>query len=485
MAKPRIDLRALNDNSRRFVYRLSTLIRTAHIHAMHNQAMDYSLQVAASSATRLVDDLGDLMLLGEEDTVHLNDFRIKVSRSMITSINHFNTFLHERGLGGFEVKGATEKADWQSVIDVLMSAPEVADGMDNSPSLNLHLSESGVENVRFAPPMKLRKGALGATAGGEGRSVQIAAARSIQLYVRALRAVDNVYRGANRSRVALSRIIQYLVEHAVDEPRAHLALLSLKEEDVSYRVQHPVNRAILAVALGHRIGLNRSALLDLGLCALTCDLGMVGLPDDLLEKAGPLDPVERAAMEKHPLTSTLQVLAGGRLDTSTRRRVLANFEHHLGFDMGGYPHVLAWDSLHLFSRIIAVCETYDAMTTTTPWRMGLLPDEALAQLVELAGGQLDPALVSALVNMVGRFPLGSAVLLDTGEVGVVYLNHPDPRDHLRPVLRLVLDADGEPIRTPVILDLRERVPGGDFARSAVKLVKPEDLGIDARRAVFS
>jgi len=487
MSRKRMDLRALNENSKRFVYRLSTLIRTAHIHAMDNQAMDYSLQVASASATRLVTDLGHVLLLGEEDTVHINDFRIKVSRSMVATIKHFNGFVHERGVGGFEVNGPTEKLDWQKVVNVLLGALPVPPETDASPSLNTQLKEMAVDNVRFSPPLKLRKGALGNVHGGEGRSVQMDTARSLQLYVRAIRAVDAAQRsgGKGRAGMGLSRVVQYLVEHAVDHPRQHLALVAMKEEDVPYGVQHPVNRTILAVALGHRIGLNRSALLDLGLCGLIADMGMMSVPMEIREKDGALTADERAQMERHPLNSARYVLGSGRLDISLRRRLMSAFEHHLGFDHGGYPDVLRWGNLHLFARILAVCEVYDALTTTTAWRMAVLPDEALATLVEMAGKQLDPALVSGLVNMLGRYPLGATLALDTGEIGVVYLNHPDPSEQLRPVVRLVVDVRGDPVRGSIIYDLRERNPAGGFTRSAVRVVKPEDLGIDLTRTLFS
>jgi len=312
-------------------------------------------------------------------------------------------------------------------------------------------------------------------------------ARSLQLYVRAIRSMDAVHRagGKGRSVLALSRVVQYLVEHAIDHPRQHLSLVAMKEEDVPYDVQHPVNRAILAIALGHRIGLNRSALLDLGLCGLIIDMGMLSVPMEIREKPGKLTAAERNALELHPLASARYVLSSGRLDISARRRLMSAFEHHLGFDLGGYPGVLRWETLHLFSRILAVCEVYDALTTTTTWRMAALPDEALSTLVEMAGKQLDPALVSAMVNMLGRYPLGSTLALSTGEIAVVYLNHPDPKDQIRPVVRVVVDTRGEAVYGSVIYDLRERDASGGFVRSALRMVKPDELGVDVTRTLFS
>jgi len=485
--RKRFDVRTINEHSKRFVYRLSTLIRTARIHSMSNQAMNYSLGVAAKASSRLVADMGEVTLLGEGETVHVNDLKVKVARSMVSPVTFLNSFLHERGLGGFVVMGETHQGDWRQLLDVLMVAPEVGDEVDASPSLNARLGESGVEQIRFAPPLKLRKGTLGAAFGGEGRSVEIAATRAIQLYVRAIRAVDHMRSARHRVRISVgvSRVVQYLVELAVEEPRHHLALIHLKDSRLPYDLQHPVNTAILAIAVGHRVGLNRASLLDLGLSAMACDLGVLQIPSEIREKTTPLSMIEQAEVERHPLYSSRVMLQAARLDLSVRRRALVTLEHHLGFDRGGFPAVLRWENLHLFTRILGICERFDELTTARGGAGGLLPDEALAQMVEESGASLDPALVAVFINMLGRFPMGSLLLLSTGEVGVVYLNHPDPADQTRPVIRLLLDARGDILRDPVVIDLREKGPDGAFTRSPVRTVDPVTLGVDLQRVLYS
>ena len=491
-AVTKLDLRRLNTNGKRFAYRIATLIRTARLHRMDNSAMDYSLKVASASARQLVEELGDVVLMGESDTMHVNDFRLRFERSLIGQISHLNLFLHQRGVGGFLLSGTSEPSDWRSVITILNDASVLQEEVginvnvvDGSAELNSRLGDLGVGTIRFAPVMYLRRGTLGGQYGGEGESVRVAASRTLQLYLRALRAVDSMQRkvGGKHMHLGVSRIVQYMVDQAFEDPRQHLALVNLKTGS-SYMLRHPVHTMVLAIGLGQRLGMSRATLLDLGLAALTADLGMVELPETLRSKGSNLSREERDLIERHPLDSANAILEGNRFDLSVRRWLRCSFEHHLGADLGGYPKTLQWENLHLFSRIFAVCETYDALTTSTAWREGLLPDEALAVMMQEAGLSLDPGLVTQLINMLGRYPLGSVLLLSTGEVGVVFSTPLESEHVLRPVVKLLLDAQGEPIQESQIIDLRERDEVGRFLRSIAKTVDPVSLGLDVTRSLY-
>ena len=479
------ELRRINEDGKRFVYRAATLLRTARIYSLDNQAMGYSLNVATTAANRLVERLHDVNLVGEGDTVHLNDYRIRVDRGMVPQIRFFNEFLHHRGIGGFKIDGATTIDDWKKVLQALMGAEEVDEDVDNAGLLNARIADKGVGNMRFSPILRLRRGTLGNVGGGEGESIDVAASRSLHTYVRAVRGVDAMHRRlrSGKGHAGMSRIVQQLVELAFDEPRYHLALVQLKDQG-NYEVQHPVNTCILAIAIGQRLSLSRGALLDLGISALSCDLGMVEVPEDVRVKKDPLAVSERKEIERHPVESARVCLRGARMDLAVQRRLRVAFEHHMGFDHGGYPRVLEWGDLHLFSRIYAVAETYDALTTTTTWRDGLLPDEALAQMMEDAGTRLDPALVSVFVNMVGRYPLGSTVMLTSGEVGVVYMTPSEPQFVRRPVVKLLLDRSGNRVAEPLLVDLRDQDGDGRYTRAIAKAVDPLSLGVDVNRALY-
>jgi HD-GYP domain-containing protein (c-di-GMP phosphodiesterase class II) len=487
-----VNIRRLNESGKRLCYRIATIIRTAKIHAMDNKAMDYSLKVAVAASNEMVDDLGELTVFGEDETIHINDFRIRFELSLVSQVAAMNRHLHQRGVGGFKVVGTTTIRDWRYFVTTLAAAPvlqeDVSDAeslIDGSAKLNALLGDEGVDSIRFSQVMFLRQGTLGGMYGGEGESVRIAASRALQLYLRALRVVESMRSssGGKRMHLGVSRIVQYLVDQAYDDPRQHLALVNLKS-DTAYELRHPVNSLILAIGIGRRLGLSRASLLDLGLSALTCDLGMESVPEEIRTKPGELTAEELEVLQRHPVRSVMALMEGVRMGSSARRWMTVAFEHHIGFDQSGYPSPIKWPNQHLFSRIISVSETYDALTTSTPWRDGLLPDEALEIMMRDAGKDLDPGVVTTLVNMLGRFPLGSALLLSTGEVGVVYSTPSEPEHVLRPVVRLVLDSAGERVASVEIVDLRERSEGGDYLRDIVRAVDPQTLGLDATRALY-
>jgi HD-GYP domain-containing protein (c-di-GMP phosphodiesterase class II) len=481
------ELRRVHNVGKRFTYRIATLIRTARIHNMSNQALDNPLTVTASAATSLFQDLGFASLQGEGDVIHINQNRVRVERAQVKQVRFLNDFLRERGVGGFEIHGPSLGEDWRTVLAAILEAPTV-DGEDQEAwqRLNERLSRNAVEAVRFSRPMRLTSGTVGGDGGGEGDSIAMAGSRSLQLYLRALRVVAAFYQRENSQGLqsSLRRIMQFLVEQAMDEPRQHLALVQLKGGH-AYELRHPVNTAILSIALGHAVELPRGALLDLGMAAVLCDLGMRELPESLRFKTQSLDSGEQKQLEQHPLASVRATVGMGRMDLATRRWMVTAFEHHMGHDHSGYPQVQDWPVQHLFSRIIAIAEAYDSLTTQRPGQDGLLPDEALAQMLEAAGMSLDPVLVALFVNLLGCYPLGSLLLLSTGEVGVVYMTPSDAKDLRRPVVRLLLDRFGTQLRESKLVDLRDKDEGGAWVRSAARVVRPEDLGVDLNRAIFT
>ena len=160
--------------------------------------------------------------------------------------------------------------------------------------------------------------------------------------------------------------------------------------------------------------------------------------------------------------------------------MLAAVEFRAGLDRTGPPYILLDSPPHLFGRICAIVTRFDQLTTTRPDQPAVLADEALALMAETPGNRLDPELLRLFASVVGRYPLGSALLLDNGEVGVVMHTPGDPALAARPLVRIVRDARGVLVRHGPIVDLSDPACG----RSIRGAVDAEALGIDARRALF-
>jgi HD-GYP domain-containing protein (c-di-GMP phosphodiesterase class II) len=231
---------------------------------------------------------------------------------------------------------------------------------------------------------------------------------------------------------------------------------------------------VLAIAFGQRLGLSRSQLAQLGLCALYHDMGKLSIPLDILEKHGPLSDQEWAVMGNHCVygARTLFPMIAG--DRGTVKRILSALQHHRGFNGGGYPKLELLDQQNLFVRIVAIADAFDAMTTKRVYQKQYLPAEALAIMHGEAGTRYDPLLIKAFINCMGVFPVGSLVQLKTGELAVVCESSPDPELPDRPVVKVVTDANQVAVE-PELIDLS--LPD-QASREIIRSVDPDQFGIN-------
>jgi HD-GYP domain-containing protein (c-di-GMP phosphodiesterase class II) len=253
-----------------------------------------------------------------------------------------------------------------------------------------------------------------------------------------------------------------------------LGLTAIKGHD-EYTFNHMVNVCILAIAFGQRLGLTREQLSQLGLCALYHDFGKLGIPLGILAKHGPLTDEEWAVMGNHTVFGAREMFPMIASDRDAVLRALTALQHHVGCDGSGYPTLRMQTDPILFARIVAIVDTFDAMTTKRIYQQLYLPDKALARLQNMSGAKYDPLLVKAFVACIGIYPVGSTVLLSSGKVGVVCEPNQDPKWVHRPRVRLATDIQGNPIASKVV-DLA--APRNAFT-SIIRCVDPEVFGINA------
>jgi hypothetical protein len=131
-------------------------------------------------------------------------------------------------------------------------------------------------------------------------------------------------------------------------------------------------------------------------------------------------------------------------------------EHHIRFDRTGYPRVEADYQIQEDSHIVRIADTYDALTTTRPYREQLSPYEAVRLMQSGRGAEFEPGLFDIFMTVLGNIPIGSIVKLNTGEVAVVVdINE---HDEDSPVVRLIQDEEGCRVTLEVLVDLSERDP---------------------------
>lgn len=180
-----------------------------------------------------------------------------------------------------------------------------------------------------------------------------------------------------------------ILQQIIEDPNLALRLASIKSYD-EHTLHHSMNVCILSIGLGVCLNLPESLLRELAVAAILHDVGKVAIPLHILQKPGPLDDAEWRAMHKHPVTGA-DILS--RLSRTNRLPMIVAFEHHTGFDGGGYPSIGKTWQPHPFSRIVSIADVYDSMTTRLPYKQGIPTEQALAYLREEKGKRFDPDLV--------------------------------------------------------------------------------------------
>ena len=194
-------------------------------------------------------------------------------------------------------------------------------------------------------------------------------------------------------------IVQDLVDLQRSMPMRFLALARVKaEESERYWGVHAANVAVLAITFGSRLGLSKGRRHDLAMAALFHDVGMAAIPKTVLQRSGRLDEKGRRAVKASPLLSARAILRDGDVRYATLERAQAAYECHLDL----VPQEGPLTEVGLAGRILAICESFDALTTARPFRAAHSPREAMHIMTTEQLFRFDPQLVDLFVNVVAR-----------------------------------------------------------------------------------
>ena len=227
-------------------------------------------------------------------------------------------------------------------------------------------------------------------------------------------------------------------------PSLMLATLRNYDETTFY---HSVNVCLLTLSLGSTLSFDDDALRYLGTAALLHDLGRVLLGEVALDKKGRLSSEEWAQVRLHPQEGAQAILAASGPGHEIAAAVA--LEHHARVDGEGYPD-LGGRTPHLFSRLVAVADAYDAITSRRPHRPARTPLEAMQILTDGAGTAFDSDAVAAFIQMMGEYPPGSLLRIGSGELVMVTGNGPSPS------ALIVSDPAGRRLEDPKPVELTGR-----------------------------
>jgi putative nucleotidyltransferase with HDIG domain len=177
-----------------------------------------------------------------------------------------------------------------------------------------------------------------------------------------------------------------------------LPLLQLKEFD-EYTTTHSLNVSVLTMALAESLGLAAQDVRTFGIAGLLHDLGKVNVPQEILNKPGKLTDDERMIMQQHPVAGAKLIIESGRrLDLAAA----VAHEHHIMINGHGYPKQHYDRDCHKASKLVHVCDVYDALRTKRPYRDAWESARALTYIEERAGTEFEPGAATAFVAMMRK-----------------------------------------------------------------------------------
>ncbi|HJR16693.1 MAG TPA: HD domain-containing phosphohydrolase [Gemmatimonadales bacterium] len=178
-----------------------------------------------------------------------------------------------------------------------------------------------------------------------------------------------------------------------------LPLLQLKDFD-QYTTTHSMNVSVLAMAMGEFLEVGAATVRGLGVAGLLHDLGKVCIPRDILIKPGKLTDAERLVIQEHPVVGARMLLENSE---AMELAAVVCYEHHIRLDGGGYPRLQDARGAQYASRIVHVCDVYDALRTTRPYRHAWESEHAMAYIQDRAGVEFDPGIAQAFIAMMRRW----------------------------------------------------------------------------------
>ncbi|PWT83929.1 MAG: hypothetical protein C5B57_05835 [Blastocatellia bacterium] len=297
-----------------------------------------------------------------------------------------------------------------------------------------------------------------------------------RLYSDAVSVASAVWESATSERkpdADASRTMIDGLAYAISENRtALLALTALKEYD-NYTFTHMVNVAILTMGQARGLGIDGALLRDFGLAGLMHDIGKVRTPPEILTKPDKLTDAEFAIMKRHTVDGAEMLR---RTPEITTLAPVVAFEHHLRLDGTGYPAGVARPSLNLCTMLCGIADVYDAMRSHRRYQKAFPTERILQVLKQNDGTQFDRHLVRRFVQLVGIYPVGNLVRLDTGEVAVVIKTYaPDPH---RPQVRVLFNRLGNRLEFPYDANLWDARADGERPAAVTGPLDPADYGID-------
>lgn len=437
------------------VRRFSAAVRSTDLYAPTHPLVQRSAASFLSACQSYLHDAQTLIIGFLDGEVVVNDFRLPKANATLTGLVRN---MRERHIEKITFANGVEAADVRALLDELRdkTAPRpVGD----------RLIARGIKRIT-----------VGRVALEEAPSEDVGLAAARQIYAQAVTGAQTIWdqtkSGEQPDPSNARTIIDSLSKLVYQDRTSLMALTALKRHD-AYTFTHMVNVTALSMALARSLNLEGALLREFGFAALMHDIGKVHTPPEVLNKPDKLSKEEFDIMKRH-------VVDGAHILRRTPEvpalAPVVAFEHHLKMDLTGYPENVGSRKLNLCTMVVTVVDVFDALRSNRVYRAGMATDRIKAIMQQQDGTAFNRTLLRRFVNMMGLYPVGTLVRLNTAELAVVTREHPE--DPFRPQVKLVRDSEGHAYEQDMLANTWERDARGEFPLAIIEAVDPQEAGVD-------
>jgi HD-GYP domain-containing protein (c-di-GMP phosphodiesterase class II) len=446
-------------------------LRAIRLYPLENAAVVKSAEELSSMASELLVKEHELEIRVSGEFVFINGVRLRLDLDNYASFSHLLSVFSSSGVGSLHLRAAPTVKQWSRFLALLL-VPSTDPPATRLHQLQAKLKQQDMEVFDVGEPME-----QAADEESRQKSKEVAKKTYAHSVAATKELMTSVRMGRSANVKKIKRIVQGIVDQILNEETSLVGLTTIREYD-EYTFTHSVNVCIFSVALGKRLGFSKLQLYDLGMAALFHDIGKSRVPAEIINKPGSLSDDEWRLIAAHPWLGALALFQlRGQQELPYRSMVVAH-EHHMKLDLTGYPRPIRPRALGMFSKIVAVADGFDAATSrrsyqTTP----MSPAQVLAEMRENPRRGMDPVVVKAFINLTGIYPVGTLVVLDTFELGIVHAVNAIPEMLSRPIVRVISDSRGNLQHPGALVDLAEQSADGIYLRTIIKTEDPDRYGI--------
>lgn len=394
---------------------ISACIRSVHLYGRSHPLVDEMISSAHRMLAELLIVQPTALIAVTESCFALDSFPIEDSSG---SLKALAKALSERRVSEMTLSTGVTQAECVEFAEALNISPQ---DLEQQGGLRVELGRRNVLNIQ------VREGAL-ITESREGQDPADIYEEALLIVEEAMKAVQA---GLHIPVPEIRAVVAGSLHSLIGDVDALLSLTGVKSYD-RYLAEHSLNACILSMALARDLGMDAASTMELGVSAVLHDVGKVFVPMDIVQKPGRLTENEWEQMRRHAVEGA-RALAGVR-DLPALASTIA-CEHHMRCDGSGYPSISPNHKPHLLSRLVAIVDSYDALTTDRPYRERWTPQQAIAWMLYEGSRQYDRLLMTRFGAKAGLYPPGAFVTLNNGDCAVVVggtYKYPD-----RPILTLL------------------------------------------------